>query len=136
MVANALQTIQPTDTTDAAVVRLWVHGRSVNTQRAYQHDIGCFLAHVRRPLAQVTLGALQDFADSLLTSDASRRRRLAAVKSLLGFGHRLGYLPFDVGRALRQPAVRNRLAERILPEADIHRMLSLETNERNRAMHH
>src|SRR5450432_3418132 len=43
-------------------------------------------------------------------------------------------LPYDVGRALRLPAVRNRLAERILPEADLHRILSLETNSRNRAI--
>jgi len=53
---------------------------------------------------------------------------------LLAFGHRVGYLPFDVGRALRLPAVRSRLAERILPEADVHRILSLETNERNHAL--
>jgi len=32
------------------------------------------------------------------------------------------------------PAVRNRLAERILPEADLHRILSLESNPRNRAI--
>jgi len=30
--------------------------------------------------------------------------------------------------------VRNRLAERILPEADLHRILNLESNPRNRAM--
>jgi integrase/recombinase XerD len=54
--------------------------------------------------------------DSL--APASRYRILSAVKSLLAFGHRIGYLPFDVGRALRLAAVRSRLAERILPEAD------------------
>lgn len=32
---------------------------------------------------------------------------LSAVKSLLAFGHRIGYLRFDVGRALRFPPVRN-----------------------------
>jgi integrase/recombinase XerD len=39
-----------------------------------------------------------------------------------------------VGGVLRLPAVRNELAARILPEADVHRMLSLETNDRNRAV--
>jgi integrase/recombinase XerD len=56
------------------------------------------------------------------------------VKSLLAFGHRLGYLPFDVGRALRLPSIRNRLNERILSEADLHRILTLEPDPRNRAM--
>ena len=65
---------------------------------------------------------------------ASRYRVLSAVKSLLAFGHRIGYLPFDVGRVLRLPALRDKLAERILPEADVHRMLSLEPKERNRAI--
>jgi len=65
---------------------------------------------------------------------ASRYRTLSAVKSLLAFGHRIGYLPFDVGRVLRLPAVRNRLAERILPEADLHRILSLEAKARDRAL--
>ena len=65
---------------------------------------------------------------------ASRYRALSAVKSLLGFGHQVGYLPFDVGRALRLPVVRNRLNERILPEADLHRILSLEPNPRNRTI--
>jgi integrase/recombinase XerD len=63
-----------------------------------------------------------------------RYRILSALKSLLAFGHRIGYLPFDVGGALRLPGVRNRLTERILPEAEIHRMLSLEPKERNRVL--
>src|SRR5580692_6127920 len=44
------------------------------------------------------------------------------------------WLAFDVGRVLRLPAVRNRLAERILSEADLHRILNLEPNPRNRAV--
>ena len=88
-----------------------------------------------KPLPAVTLSDLQDFADSLdALAPASRYRTLSALKSLLAFAHRTGYLPFDVGRALRLPAVRNQLAERILPEADLHRILSLEPNLRNRAL--
>ena len=37
-------------------------------------------------------------------------------------------------RALRLPSVRHSLAERILPEADLHLMLSLEPDERNRIL--
>ena len=89
----------------------------------------------RESFPSVTLADLQRFADSLGgLAPASRYRILSSVKSLLAFGHRIGYLPFDVGRALRLPAVRSRLAERILPEADVHRILSLEANPRNRAV--
>jgi integrase/recombinase XerD len=88
-----------------------------------------------KPLPLVTVSDLQRFADSLeMLAPASRYRTLSAVKSVLAFGHRIGYLAFDVGRVLRLPAVRNRLAERILLEADLHRLLGLEPDPRNRAI--
>ena len=119
---------------DNQLIEIWLHGRSPHTQRAYAADVRRFSA-VAKPLPSVTLRNLQDFADSLADlADASRYRILSAVKSLFAFGHRIGYLPFDVGRALRLPALRSRLAERILPEADVHRILSLESNPRNHAI--
>jgi integrase/recombinase XerD len=123
------------DSDDQRLIALWLHGRSPHTQRAYAADVARLRAHAGKPLAAIALADLQSFADSLAgMSAASRYRALSAVKSLLAFGHRLGYLPFDVGAALRLPSVRGRLAERILPETGIHRMLTLETNARNRAI--
>jgi site-specific recombinase XerD len=120
---------------DAQLIALWLHGRSTHTARAYLADVTRFLAGAGKPLTAVTLADLQAFADTLGDlAPASRYRVLSAVKSLLAFGHRLGYLAFDAGRVLRLPAVRNRLAERILPEAEVHRMLTLEVNQRNHAL--
>ena len=121
--------------TDEQLVALWLHNRSGHTQRAYRADIARFRAGAGKPLRQTTLADLQQFADSLGgLAPSSRYRTLSAIKSLLAFGHRIGYLNYDVGRVLRLPAVRNRLAERILPEAEMHRILSLEPNPRNRAV--
>jgi integrase/recombinase XerD len=120
---------------DDQLIAIWLHGRSLHTQRAYRSDVESFRSRAGKPLGHVTLVDLQEFADSLMdAAPASRSRKLSAIKSLLAFGHRTGYLPFDVGRALRLPAIRNRLAERILPEADLHRILSLESDPRNRAI--
>jgi integrase/recombinase XerD len=125
----------PQASSDDQLVAIWLHGRSVHTQRAYRADVARFRRGAGKPLPSVTLTDLQAFADSLdALAAASRYRILSALKSLLAFGHRTGYLPFDVGRALRLPGVRNRLTERILPEAEIHRMLSLEPKERNRVL--
>jgi integrase/recombinase XerD len=124
----------PEASSDDHLLELWLHERSRHTQRAYRADVGRFRAWAGKPLWAVTLTDLQAFARTLEGADASRYRSLSAVKSLLAFGHRLGYLPFDVGRALRLPSVRNRLNERILSEADLHRILGLEPNPRNRAM--
>ena len=120
---------------DDQLIELWLHERSLHTQRAYRADVGRFRAWAAKPLRAVTLADLQNFANSLTQcAGASRYRTLSAVKSLIAFGHRLGYLPFDVGRALRLPSVRNRLNERILSEAELHRILSLEPKPRNRAI--
>jgi integrase/recombinase XerD len=87
---------------DNQLLELWLHGRSVHTQRAYRADIDRFQGRAGKPLASITLTELQQFANSLSgLAPASRYRILSAIKSLLAFGHRIGYLPFDVGRALR-----------------------------------
>jgi len=50
-------------------------------------------------LNQITLADLQLFADALDDlAPASRYRRPSAIKSLLAFGHRIGYLRFDAGQ--------------------------------------
>jgi integrase/recombinase XerD len=125
----------PQGHSDAQLIEIWLHGRSPHTQRAYAADVARFCAGAGKPLSSVTLADLQSFGDGLGgLAPASRYRILSTIKSLLAFGHRIGYLQFDVGRVLRLPSVRNRLTERILPETDVHRILNLESNERNRAI--
>ena len=123
--------------TDEQLIELWLHGRSRHTQRAYRADAARFFRYVAKPLHGVSLGDVQAFADSLegaLLVPASRNRILAAVKSLCAFGHRLGYLPFDVARAIRLAPARDGLSERILSEPDVLRMIALEPNPRNRTL--
>jgi integrase/recombinase XerD len=120
--------------TDDQLVELWLHGRSPHTQRAYRADCEQFRGFVAKPLAMVTLGDLQAFADSLIGKPSSRSRTLAAVKSLLAFGQRTGYLALNVGAALKLPAGKDTLAERILTETDVHRLLALEPDRRNQLL--
>ncbi len=122
---------------DQHLIDLWLHGRSRHTQRAYRTDAERFLEAVEKPLHRITLGELQQYAEQLVESGlqlSSVYRTMSAVKSLFAFGHRLGYLPFDVARPLRLPALRDVLAERILEETDVLRMITLEGMPRNRAI--
>jgi len=122
---------------DAQLIQLWVHGKSRHTRRYYQADAKAFLNFVGKPLAQVTLADVQDFADLLETSNlapSSRGRTLSSVKSLLAFGNRIGMLAVNVGAPLKAPAAKNTLAERILSEAEVQKLISLETNLRNQVM--
>ena len=78
-------------------------GRPAYTQRAYESDVERFLAFVAMPLGRVTLGDVQAFSDSLAgLAPNSRTRTLAAVKSLLAFGQRTGYLQLNVRAAFGQ----------------------------------
>lgn len=120
---------------DAELIALWLHGKATHTQPGYSHDVRRFFAHVRKPLQGVTLRDLQGFADSLTDlADSSKGRCLAAVKSLLSFGTKLGYIRFNVGAAVQGPRLKNALAERILTEDTVHRLLALEPRPRNAAL--
>lgn len=133
---NTLVVLQQADS-DQQLIDLWLHGRSKHTQRAYRGDAEKFLAVVDKPLQRITLGNLQQYAEQLGTTGlepSSVYRSLSAVKSLFAFGHRLGYLQFDVAAPLRLPALREKLAERILEETDVLKMIALENMPRNKAI--
>ena len=123
--------------TDQQLIDLWLHGRSMHTQRAYRADVERFLQFAGRSLQQARLQCLQDYSDSLNTAalaPATIHRMLSAVKSVLAFGHRIGYLLFDVGRPLRVASVRDTLNERILDEDEVQRILEAERHLRNTAI--
>jgi len=121
--------------TDEQLVPLWLHGKSVHTQRAYKSDIRQFFKFVNKPLRAVILSDLQNFSDSLdekELSAGSKRRVLSSVKSLISFAHKLGYLVFDVSRPLILPACKDTLAERILTENEVHKIIDAENHPRNK----
>lgn len=121
---------------DEKLIDLWLHGRPKQTQRAYRRETDRFIDYVQKPLRSVKLIDIQNFADQLSESlkESSLHRALSAVKSLFAFGYRLGYFAFDVGAALKLPAFRDELTERILGETEVLRIISLEPNPRNRAI--
>jgi len=122
---------------DEQVVYLWLHGRSPHTQKAYAGDIVRFFKYVDKQLEYITLGNLQGFADSLIEEElkpASQHRMLAAVKSLITFAHKIGYLKYDVSKPLRVPKFRDELSERIMTEAEVQRIIGMENHPRNKLL--
>lgn len=125
----------PPYTTDDDLLELWLHGKSRHTQRACREDIGIFRAFSGKSLRATYLSDLQRYADALTGAPATRARRLKALKSLLSFAARLGYMPFNVGAAIRGPKVEQKLAERILSERQVFALLeAVEDNARDHAM--
>ena len=121
---------------DGHLIELWLNGRSRHTQRAYRADVSRFMETVAKPLHQITLGELQEYAGRISEGlqPSSVYRSMSAIKSLFAFGHRIGFLSFDVAAPLRLPALRETLAERILDETDVLRMIALESMPRNKTI--
>ena len=121
---------------DQHLIELWIaRHASRGTRRNYQRQAARFMAHVGKSLAEVRLGDVQAFAASLdRLAPATRANIIAAVKSLLTFAQEAGYPRFNVGAAVKAPSIKNVLAERIMAESDVHRMIGLESNPRNRAI--
>ncbi|MGH2457292.1 MAG: tyrosine-type recombinase/integrase [Chloroflexota bacterium] len=121
--------------TDAQLIALWLHGRPVTTQRIYRREAASFFALVRKPLQLVALADLHAFDDSRShLAPATRALSVSAIRSLMGFALRIGYLRFNVSQVIRVTSVKDTLAERILPEGDVQAMIFLETDPRNRIL--
>ena len=115
----------PPWTTDDELVALWLHGKSPNTIRAHGKDVAAFRAFTGKGLRATYLSDLQRYADALAGAPATRARRLRALKSLLSFAAKMGYLPFNVGAAIRGPRLEHQLAERILSDQQVFALIRL-----------
>ncbi len=123
---------------DAALVELWLVGKSPHTRDAYRRDLAFFEAFTEnKPLGEVRMEDVAAFSEAMLRQGYAAgtvRRRLYAVKSLFSFAQKVGYLPLDAAKPLEVPASRQALAERILPESNVLRLIEGEPKERNRLL--
>jgi len=123
---------------DSRLVELWLAGKSSpHTRRAYAADAAVFLRFVAKPLYRVTLADFEIWAAHLgqgSLKPASRNRSLTAVKSLLSFAQQTGYLPFNVGAAVKLLPNRDFLAQRILEESEVSRLIEAASWGRNRIL--
>src|SRR5579872_1040488 len=123
---------------DGRLVELWLAMKaSGHTRRAYAADVLRFLEFIRKPLVRITLADLQDWAAHLgqgSLKPATRNRSMTAIKSLLSFAQETGYLPFNVGAAVKLLPQRDSLAQRILEESEVARLIDAAPEGRNRVL--
>lgn len=123
---------------DDRLIQLWLSMKaSPATQRAYAAEISRFRAFARKPLAWVTLADFQAYADRLgqgSLKPASQNRALTAIKSLLSFGQETGYFPYNIGAAVKLRPSRDGLAQRILEESEVTKLIDAAPEGRNRVL--
>ena len=114
---------------------MWLHGRPIRTQKHYTSIAADFRATIATPLQAIGLAHIQAYAASLEhLAPRTQANRLSAVKSLFTFALKIGYIPLNPAVAVQMPRIKNTLAERILSEADVLRMIEGEPNDRNRTI--
>ena len=125
----------PQADSDDHLVGMWLAKHaSPHTRRNYRLQVDRFLAFVKKPLRMVRIDDVQGFAISLEgKAPATRATALSAVKSLLTFGQEVGFLQFNVGKAVKAPPIKNKLTERIMSETDAMRLVALVDAPRDRA---
>lgn len=123
---------------DQQLVDMWLHGKSPHTADAYRRDVNEFRWFVEdKPLGRVVLNDLIFYYDALVQqgrSPATVKRKLSAVKSVLTYGLRIGYLAVNVGAAFKLPQLDDKLAERILSESQVLRLIDAAQEGRDRIL--
>ena len=139
-ISTVMRIVEPSadaDLDDERLISTWVRNqRSEHTRGVYRRDAGKLLTFAGKPLGSISLDDLLAFSAHLANDLApiSVGRTLAAVRSLMRFACRTGHLTRNVAADLNLPRSENRLAERILVEPDVRRMIVLETDPRNRVL--
>lgn len=138
---NQLTVVSPSSVgpaQDGEFIKLWLSLKtSAHTRRAYAADVARFLAFVSKPLSTVTLTDLQAWADHLgegSLKPATQNRALTALKSLLSFAQETGYLPFNVAAAMKLRPDRDSLAQRILEESAVAKLIDAAPEGRDRLL--
>jgi integrase/recombinase XerD len=120
---------------DAHLLAMWLFGKSEQTQSAYASDMGKLYKFIGQSLSTLTLYDFQQFTYTLTDlKPATRARTTAAVKSALTFLSKAGLIPANVGAVVKLPKPENKLAERIMSERQVYRMIDMEANTRNHAI--
>ncbi|MEW5860675.1 MAG: tyrosine-type recombinase/integrase [Cyanobacteriota bacterium] len=123
---------------DKELINLWLHDKTPNTVDAYRRDVEEFRWFIEdKPLARVVLNDLYFYSDALIQqgrAPATVNRKLSAVKSLLSYGVMIGYLPLNAGAALKLPKLDDSLADRILSESQVLRLIDAANPGRDRTL--
>jgi integrase/recombinase XerD len=105
---------------DEEILTMWAAQKSSATQKTYFYVVRQFRSVIEKALNQVTFEDLLIWMDSLAgQSQNTKRNKIAVIKSLFGFAHKIGYLPVNPAQLLKQPKENDCRVERILTKSQV-----------------
>ena len=126
--------IIPADTTDARLIEMWMHGRTVNTAKQYARIVARFFDQVRKPLQTISLADLQGWKDTLIGTAHTVKAHIDTVRSLFSFALKTGYIRLNPAAVLKSPATPDKVKGKVLTERETIAIISAADNPRDLAL--
>ena len=111
-----------------------MNDKAKSTQRTYSNSLKQFFKLFPLPLNQIKVDHCFNFKQWLLDHNyalATVNNKLVAIKSLLTFSHKIGYIVFNVGAIVRTVKERNSINDKILSTDKISLLINNAGNARN-----
>lgn len=123
--------------TDNDVITLWFDGKTNTTIKTYNYSLKQFFNFAQCFLNEIKLDTLIQFKNYLLTKDyaiATVNNKLMAIKSLLTFAHKIGYLKVNVGTVVKTVKNHENINDKILMTEEIKALIDNAKNARDRLL--
>ena len=123
---------------DEQLVASWVANlNSAHSRRNFEVTAKRFLAELEAESLTLRIATVEDVRDAINAiaagqALASARQTMLRVKSLLSYGHRLGYLQFNAGAVLKAPGDTRSIAQRIISEVEMGLLIRSAPSRRDR----
>ncbi len=123
---------------DDGLVALWLHGRPASTTRVYRRELESLRHQLVQSGTNLTTATLEQLQRHLAAIAAkaprTRAKAIAAIRSFYRFHQKVGTIATDPSLALVAPKVPRDLAERILDQADIAKLICAPATPAERAI--
>ncbi len=122
---------------DDELVASWLAGlASPRTRRNFGATAKRFLTALGMSLRTATVEDIRDALGTLTSgvSASTGRQYVQRVRSLIGYGHRLGFLTFNAAAVIKVGTAPSQLAQRILSEVEVGLLLRSASTGRDRTL--
>lgn len=120
--------------TDTEVLGYWLSDKAKTTQKTYNYSLRQFFEFCPLPLTEIKLDNLIQFKEYLKGLNyaiASINNKLMAIKSLLSYAHKIGYILFNVGAVVKTMKNREGINGKILKTEEIKSLICNAKNTRD-----
>jgi integrase/recombinase XerD len=114
-------------THDSEVIKMWFSDKAITTIKTYSYTLKQFFKFYVGKLNNLKLETLFHFKEQLINlgyAVATINNKLMAIKSLLSFSYKIGYIMFNVGAVVKSMKSREDINNKILSKEEIQSLIA------------